>query len=761
MSIAVSGATAKGAPLPIIVNSDDIEPDTSAAVAYLRDFDRTGAHNLVAIDPNAVAPTGHTFGVGQWDEIATWIEKRRLTRNLYYSVNEPLPGAPHNKLQKHHIGALRALHVDLDPNPRAESEPGGLEAERKRLARITEEAQSDPLNPPTFVIDSGGGMQMLWLLSEPLEATADNIEWVEGMNRALAARFSGDTTVWNIDRVLRLPGTVNLPDAGKRARGRKPALAKLMFSSSEGAISRADLEAAFGPPLPANKTSTSDAEIAAVQTKIDIGAVREASTYDDLPSDLRSRFERLRADNPTVDRLWKGDRKARPGDDASGSGFAFALGAAVRRSGNFTPAELGQLLFVWEYASKPVDKIDERYIARAWLNSNAASAEEEFEPVEVETDEPLLPVVNIADHVWTADQRYVVKGLLAPGNIALLTGEPNSGKSPIAFDLAASIAKGIPWCGMRVKQGYVLHFSTEGAGGMANRIEAQKRHHFPAGAERPPLDTYQGRLDLRSLKHVQLLIRTIEGRAAAFDVPPALLVIDTLSHAIAGSDADDEVAREIIANLHRIVGKTGVAILACHHPTKGNSSSYRGSSLWSFDTDLQINLKRNEKTGHGEITNPRPKDFEQMKPRHYGLRQVHLGDDLEGDALTSIVVEWHADPETEFGDILPTRETEMLRALKRAALASGGADPSTYDTDQKCDKADITPAIGRLEFSTSEWKTAYQPRQTHGRSVSTFCRTANRLAELGCVTRIDAPKGKQTLWKLPVRQTASNHVTTH
>jgi hypothetical protein len=54
-----------------------------------------------------------------------------------------------------------------------------------------------------------------------------NIEAVEARNRKLAADLGGDH-VQNVDRLMRLPGTLNVPDAKKLAKGRSIMLAEVI-----------------------------------------------------------------------------------------------------------------------------------------------------------------------------------------------------------------------------------------------------------------------------------------------------------------------------------------------------------------------------------------------------------------------------------------------------------------------------------------------------------------------------------------------------
>ena len=77
--------------------------------------------------------------------------------------------------------------------------------------------------PPTVTVFSGGGFQAFWALGEPTE----DLHRVERLNAALAHQLGGDNC-HNIDRIMRLPGTINVPNAKKRKAGRQPALAHVV-----------------------------------------------------------------------------------------------------------------------------------------------------------------------------------------------------------------------------------------------------------------------------------------------------------------------------------------------------------------------------------------------------------------------------------------------------------------------------------------------------------------------------------------------------
>ncbi len=77
--------------------------------------------------------------------------------------------------------------------------------------------------PPTHLVRSGGGYQALWRFSRDLDP-AEHLARVEAVGRELASALGSDA-VQNVNRWLRLPGSVNWPNAKKRDRGRVPAAA--------------------------------------------------------------------------------------------------------------------------------------------------------------------------------------------------------------------------------------------------------------------------------------------------------------------------------------------------------------------------------------------------------------------------------------------------------------------------------------------------------------------------------------------------------
>jgi Mesyanzhinovviridae DNA primase len=189
-----------------------------------------------------------------------WVLKHNGKRNLYFTVN--LPAAPlAKKAQKSDIAAAVFLHVDIDARV---GEPPADEFERIRKLLVAFTPK------PTFVVFSGGGYQAFWRLRTPI---VDDPTRVEPYNRQLELLLGGDNC-WNVDRVMRLPGTTNLPDAKKVERGRTPTQAEVYSYAPE-----ASYELGAFTPIRAQEAATGAREVVVPDAVKRLGSVDELSQW--------------------------------------------------------------------------------------------------------------------------------------------------------------------------------------------------------------------------------------------------------------------------------------------------------------------------------------------------------------------------------------------------------------------------------------------------------------------------------------------------
>ena len=210
--------------------------DARIAVAFLEQL-RPPPWSLTAIIPDD--KTTLTVVAHCAQDVADFVGKYNGSRNLYYSVN-PIRNPVNKKAAKTDISAIEYALGDLDP---VEGETPEAAKARYQQALETFEFK------PTGAVDSGNGIQCLWKigtisLGEPVTGAPDGkgktkliprpedqvkIDDAEERIGALMERLGAKKGTQNIDRILRLPGTINLPNAKKLRDGRKECPTKLLW----------------------------------------------------------------------------------------------------------------------------------------------------------------------------------------------------------------------------------------------------------------------------------------------------------------------------------------------------------------------------------------------------------------------------------------------------------------------------------------------------------------------------------------------------
>jgi hypothetical protein len=159
----------------------------------------------------------------------------------------------------------------------------------------------------------------------------------------------------------------------------------------------------------------------------------------------------------------------------------------------------------------------------------------EFDPLPPESEEPVVQPAGrraLRDRLlFPADcdngprRGYIVKGLIAPGDVVAVIGHPGTGKSVIAPHLAYALAQGRPAFGMRTKAGSVLYAAAEDHSGMRQRVAALWRKHGDA----PDF----AMVDIGNLRNPPDAAELLDFVYAS---KQSLVVIDTIGAAWAGMD---------------------------------------------------------------------------------------------------------------------------------------------------------------------------------------------------------------------------------
>lgn len=635
--------------------------NTKKAINFLKHF-RPGLHNIIAIDPVSEGITGITRPIDSPD-LLNFIERNNGTRNLYYSVNEPNADAPDDKLKKHHIKKINAVWLDADPKKDLP-----LERERERLAKFAVDLKTGA-NPPTYITDSGGGIQAFWLLDAPLDANKDNVIKAESLSRGLAEQYGTDF-VHNIDRVMRIPFTVNIPNEKKQKAGRTRAVAKIIHAESP----RGKRYSEFNFITPSFKA---EAETDFKDVALDMEAIKKP-----LPDDLLARLK------DTLNR----DRKAHDLyygliEKPSRSEYDFTLTQQLVWD-NYTLQEAAHILYHYTHGKNkdltkrelirtynrvdhPFEGLDPGYIAKIDAQVNPIlAARAAGRPLEEDLNRAgKYRSVYLHEMDWRTSGNPIYKNFLYEKAITVVYGQSSVGKSFGALDIAGHISLGRNWGKLKFKPKkpvQVLYIAAEAGGSFGKRGKALfKRlgiNKLPFKVIARPLKFVKDQEDAKGV------VAEIERLKREENIEIGLVVVDTLATTFeGGNENSSEDMGMYISNMKWIqhYGDTGVLIV--HHSGKDQAAGARGHSSLRAATDTEIEFT-SEKKGeryHRQIKIRKQREGESDLVIKFGLMVIELGKDDDGDMIDTCHVVLENDSEFESVvpiDTLDPGEAAVLKA---------------------------------------------------------------------------------------------------
>ncbi len=262
-------------------------PSSDEAIRFLELVLPDDTWHLVAIDPDRGNLQARSFEPGERADARAWIERWNGRWNIYFTPNQVRSGLKDKKPSKKHMVAAQYLYVDIDPAAGKD-----IASEQQKIYARLHGGMPDGVPEPTATVFTGGGYQAIWKLDTPmpLKSAADFGSY-EGKNRALAEKLGGDA-VHNADRLLRLPGTVNLPNKKKRDSGRQPAVAEVTACDLSAAYDAAMFQIAQSKSASTSKPRATRAE-ESVSPPIANGEALDARIRERNPRLKKESRERL------------------------------------------------------------------------------------------------------------------------------------------------------------------------------------------------------------------------------------------------------------------------------------------------------------------------------------------------------------------------------------------------------------------------------------------------------------------------------------
>lgn len=629
--------------------------------------------------------------------------------------------------------------------------------------------------PHIIVETSPDRWHCYWLLDEL------DLAQFAPLQKALAARFNSDPSINDLPRVMRIPGFWH--------RKREPFLVRMRSNSSEALLDGKEFAKAFAAPLfdttvrqpaidqpaanasksherPANSGSQPNAfELYGEQSesswrKLNDLAMQNLSVWVPVlfPQAAESNGGGYRVSSASLGRALQEDLSIAP----TGIKDFGTHDIGDPRQGRRTPIDL-----VMEW--KGVDKFKAFEWLTAALEGNvpAGGAADAAGAATAGTDDPTLELFWHGEPDDRPPASWLVERMIPATGIGLMSGQWGACKTFVAFDLAGSIATGLPFAGREIiRRGGTLFVAAEGgaevrdrlkgvdhklsgdafaaAAAAGNPVEADLRHLPVVWAEEPirfaTPDGYKTLVAVAADAHQRLLDK--------FSVPLALIIFDTMGASVNFKDANATEENQLVMNMLRDISRaTNAFVLVIDHFGKTVNAGTKNSMTKEDNADVVLAMLCDRDVG-GNISNTRM----QIRKLRRGKSGIEFPFDLKvvdiDDDQTTCCIKWK--PERDdgakgtSGKEKWTRAERIFRTSMEAAVLDKGKDLRPYGAEGPRVKA-VPLSTVRSEFMAAYPADVEDQRERDAAKRSAFGRAMKSAREknLVCSREIE---GIDHLW---------------
>jgi len=229
---------------------------------------------------------------------------------------------------------------------------------------------------------------------------------------------------------------------------------------------------------------------------------------------------------------------------------------------------------------------------------------------------------------------WIIKNVIPNANLGVIYGASGSGKSFFAFEMAAAIARGIPWRGNRTTKSKVCWVAAEGQEDMRKRVAGYCLHHKIDPKELTNLYFVANAPNMMELTDARALVKQIRVQGQ-FD----LVVMDTLAQVMPGGNENSgEDMGKVLGHCKEITRLTGAMVELIHHSGKDESRGARGWSGLRAACDFEFEVIRADEDRVATIT--KMKGGADGGDFGFRLQTIVVGKDDDEEDETTCIVEY-------------------------------------------------------------------------------------------------------------------------
>lgn len=246
-----------------------------------------------------------------------------------------------------------------------------------------------------------------------------------------------------------------------------------------------------------------------------------------------------------------------------------------------------------------------------------------------------VELISVTNLLSLAPRQYFVKDLLLFGQVSMLAGPPNVGKTSIIASIAGHASLGDSFAGRKVAKAATLYVAAEDPYGVAERGAAVLG---TAKDDALPFEIYPQPVDLTDTQAMECFGRALGEYIASKGPERLFLVFDTLNLCL--GDGDENSSRDMgraISNAQRLARHHNVHVMIVHHANHSDPQKPRGSSamIGNIDTLLTLNTAQ---TQNGEkvivLQQQKQRSMARGEPLLFDLTAIQIDVDADGDPIT-------------------------------------------------------------------------------------------------------------------------------
>jgi hypothetical protein len=299
------------------------------------------------------------------------------------------------------------------------------------------------------------------------------------------------------------------------------------------------------------------------------------------------------------------------------------------------------------------------------------------EPDADEVEALIAEMKSPDDLVDLPPPRHLVYGLLTLDSESWIIGEPGSRKSFVALDIAAHVARGLPWQELEVEKGRVVFIVAEGAAAIGSRMKAWQKVYGAVDPDKEKIfRTLTRPVQASNRKAWSVLVE------ACRRIDPVLVVIDTQARVTVGLKENDATDMGYYIEAVRAIREaTGACVLTIHH-TGRTGGDARGSSAIDGAQTTELKVEASKTPLRGVLKVEKQKDLEEHEDIPLKFEVVEVGTDEKARPITSLVLCGHdawardeIEPEEEpdWRRNLATNQIEVLEAVEHFSDPDGAS----------------------------------------------------------------------------------------